>query len=262
MKTLYVLVALVVGFLTACAEEDKMGRPEETDGPSRLLDYDRSQAGGAGRGQKVTPGQTITVLKNQGADDADVQLVTLYLKSTTTQPAPSPPGFFPTQARMVFTVLFGVGGASYQVLLTPKQGAALTLAASSVQVTAFFDEIPGTFPDEIVNASMAYGERPSGGGIDLATFDERDVVVPPAGTIIFNPPPFARAVTVMSDVGVATTSLRFIGGLGLVNFATVSGVAGQSFFEQVPVPDRTRDLEIVNNGAAPARYTVSWVLGI
>lgn len=267
MRSVGMFLFLFAVFLlgAACAEDD-MGRRTGWQGDEedlrKLLDLKGGHPGQMGQAQTVPPGGRVTLLQNH-AEDNDIELVTLYMQAVPDVPLPGTQRFLSNGQRVVFVVTFGVHGASYTVHVTPKQGAALTMAASSVDVVAENEAAPA-LPVRAI-AALAYGAGATGATFPQATYDEIPFQLAAAGSRVFNPPPFARGVTVMTDNtnGVRFTQLNFVGTNAAVNIGRVNGAAaGISFFDNVPLPDQTLLFSVVNNDAVAARYSVSWLLGI
>lgn len=261
---------LVGGLLSGCVSEDEeMGRPPKNpDELSRLLDLPGKDDSQMGQGVTIAPGQSRTILKNTGADDHDIRLVTAYLRASRVNVSVLAGEQSPLASRVVFRVLFGVGGgANQELFVTAKQGVAVTFAASSIEISATNDEVAGFgAPEVMATAALAYGPRAPTGCYDPASFDERAVILGPGLQIAFRPPPFTRALNLMLDAGVAGdasgTELLFIGGEPPASFVRVTGQVGQQFFENVPVPNQTSSVTITNTGAVATTYSLSWLLGI
>lgn len=246
-------------------------RNVENMGHRKLLEGIEPNAMGAS--EKLLPGEKKQVLRNT-ADNYDVQLVTLYLYALPTGEqvvagagAPGLAGtFFSNSSRVLFEVKWGVGGSTpFVALVSAKQGTAITLAASSVTVSALYNEASGVSAPEItVGAALSYGPRPPGGAYEPASFDVRISDLPANDRQNLMVPPFARLVTVMSSdsvQGVALTKLSFSGGFPPVTIAEVEGVANQKVLS-APVPDGASQLELTNNEVTPLSFIVIWSLGI
>ena len=187
-----------------------------------------------------------------------------------------PDGVTGRRANILALVEWGQGGGSFRAEVDVKEGSALTVVATFLNISAMFDpddpaETPDVRPESaVVTAALIWGSRPGG---PIPTRTQRRAI-PSAGSAIVPIPNFARSLGVsVGDSGVmaGTTpglDLTFLGGpaatdLALLSLAGASGILQESVTGLgICFPEGARFLEVSNATGAARDVSLAWNLAL
>lgn len=185
----------------------------------------------------------------------------------------APPG--PVMAQrsgLLGQVLWGVGGAKYNVIFDLKVGTNLTVLGSSLEASAGFSEINANTPARaLVSAGLAHGPRP-GCCYLTRTFPTQQLGGEGGLSAVYQIPSFAYAVQVFAETTTLTEpytagafEVELLGGPDPVtaqNFLTLDAPVflGALSTGGVKINNQARYLRLAADNIAD--YTVMFVLGL